>query len=408
MKNIFNAVVITFAFILMFSCSSEKPEQSRKIVFWNFWSEPYQKAALDKLIDTFEVRYNCTVETSQLSWGDGKTKLFAAFNSRTAPDVLELGSDWVAQFSASGVLAEMNPDTMDIKKYIEFSHEPAYWQNKLYAIPWTVGTRAMFFNKDLMEKAGLEPKCPETFEEMLLYAEEINNIEDVYGYGANGDDEHRLYKKILIFMWSNGGELFEADTSNLSSTQNVEALMKYIELSGHGIIETQRQIDGLFAQGKVGMWISGSWLVKKIMDINPDLNFDVGLVPSINGHPGISFAGGEYLAISKQSENKELAREFIKFITEGHNTLEFLKEIGLQHPADKDFYDDEYYQNQPYRSAFARQLEQSKMTPVHPKWLDIESAIENAAVEALYGRKGPDEALEEADVIIENIIRNTK
>ena len=74
------------------------------IRFWHFWSEPGQKKALEALVREFEQTRNVTVELTELSWNDGKMKLQAAFNSGAPPDVIELGSDWVAQFSSSGVL----------------------------------------------------------------------------------------------------------------------------------------------------------------------------------------------------------------------------------------------------------------------------------------------------------------
>src|SRR2546425_10345708 len=59
--------------------------------FWHFWSEPAQKQALLGQIRQFENEHpDIHVELSELSWNDGKTKLLAAFNSNTAPDVLEL------------------------------------------------------------------------------------------------------------------------------------------------------------------------------------------------------------------------------------------------------------------------------------------------------------------------------
>src|SRR3954463_6820858 len=77
--------------------------------FSHFWSEPAQRAFMDTLLAGFHHEHpDIPVEVSELSWSDGKTKLMVGFNSETAPDILELGSDWVAQFSASGVLLRLD------------------------------------------------------------------------------------------------------------------------------------------------------------------------------------------------------------------------------------------------------------------------------------------------------------
>jgi hypothetical protein len=44
----------------------------------------------------------------------------------------------------------------------------------------------------------------------------------------------------------------------INSHQNAEALNIYMQLSRAGIIETQRELDAYFAQGKIGFVFSGA------------------------------------------------------------------------------------------------------------------------------------------------------
>lgn len=395
--------LIIFSVILL-SCSRD--ESQKTIKFWHFWSEPNQKNALRELINKFEKENDCKVELTELSWNDGKTKLIAAFNSGTAPDVLELGSDWVAQFSSSNVLKELNKDTFEISKFIDFSHQPAYWNGKLYAIPWVVDTRVLFFNRDLLTKAGREGNPPLTMQELLEMARAVHLGNDIYGFGANGADPHRLYKKILTFFWTFGGGVFnKRGELVLASPQNVAALNFYKELSKVGMIETQRQLDPAFVQGKIAFWISGAWLLEKIQNENPKLNFGISTIPSYTNSQGVSFAGGEYLAINEKTKNFELAKKLVKFLTDGQNSLYFCKKINeAGFPADRSFFKNNELVNTEYKKAFAEQLESSRMTPVHPRWLEIEEIIENAVVQVLYDRVDSFSALKEAQNHINSIL----
>lgn len=393
LRYAFLILIITTLTILT-NCN-RKVGNENTIRFWHFWSEPYQKTVLDSLIKVFESENNCIVEVTELSWNDGKTKLMAAFNSNTAPDVLELGSDWVAQFSSAGVLAELNKDSMEFDKFIDFSKEPCYWNNLVYAIPWIVDTRVLFVNKSLLRKAGIEPKCPVSFEEILAQASQINSIDGSYLFGANTSDAHRLYKKILTFFWTFGGDIIDSiGNFVINSPQNIAALDFYAQLSRNGYLETQRQIDAAFSQGKVAYWISGGWLIEKIQNENPSLDYQVCLIPSMRGRTGISFAGGEYLAMNAKSNKKDIARKLLKFMTDGKNSLEFCKKINeAGFPADRNYYKDPYFSTNPKKLLFSNQLEFAKMTPVHPKWLDIEEIIELAATKVLYGEMGAQSAL---------------
>ncbi len=418
-KLISITIVIILAVFFVSACSEtdKQPEKSerKEISFWHFWSEPYQREAISKLIAKFEAQSGYKVNVTELSWNDGKTKLMAAFNSNTAPDVLELGSDWVAQFSSSGVLKDL--DTLaDFTKFIDFTLAPCKWNDKMYALPWITDTRVMFYNKDLMERAGIDTLAPKDIQELMFAAEKVNNLNsEIYGFGANGADQHRLYKKIIPFMWSHGGDIIdEAGNLVLNSKENIAAFYDYVTLAGYGVQETQKQLDAMFAQGKVGFWFSGAWLLNKIQSENPTMRFGVALMPSMvasagtETSPGISFAGGEYIAVNAKSQHKA-AVEFAKFITDGINAIEFCKmipEAGF--PCDKNYFNDEFYQTQPLRAVFAAQLKYAKMTPVHPKWLKMEAIIENALEQVLYAKQSPELALQEAHEETERIIKRAK
>ncbi|HYF04377.1 MAG TPA: extracellular solute-binding protein [Patescibacteria group bacterium] len=405
--------------VVLASCSKEndsrgeppKNADGKNIVrFWHFWSEPSQRKAIQQLVQKFEEKCDCDVQLTELSWNDGKTKLLAAFNSGTAPDVIELGSDWIPQFSSKGVLKELS-DEIDKNRFVPFSLPTAQWKGKLYAAPWTVDTRVLFYNKELLKRAGLPETPPATIDEMLSAAEKIQAMDSkVYGFGANGADPHRLYKKILPMMWSMGGEIFTTEGKTvLNSNENVAALEKYVALSRTGLVETQRQIDAAFAQGNVAFWNSGSWLIDKIQRENSKLNYGVSVLPAGTSGRGISFAGGEYLAISNGTKQAELATKLVKFLTDGENALEFCKQVKeAGFPADASYYDDDYFKNVKFRPVFTEQLKNAKMTPVNPEWLEIEEVLENAVVQALYGEKSPRAALNEAQGIISSIARSSE
>ncbi|NLO18792.1 MAG: extracellular solute-binding protein [Ignavibacteria bacterium] len=411
MKNYLIAAIVIS--LIAISCS-RKEADTNEISFWHFQSEPNQKKVLMELIAEFEKEFNCTVKTTELSWNDGKTKLFAAFNSNSAPDIIELGSDWVAQFSSTkskngSILLPLDSNEFDIKQFVDFSHAPCFWKGTQYAQPWTVDTRVLFYNKDLLKKAKNSDEAPKTIDEMIELSAAINNNEQgIYGFGANGSDPHRLYKKILYFIWTYGGGVFDdSGAPILFSKENIKALEIYKELSNYGLIETQRQLDSYFVQGKIAFWLSGAWLIDKISRENPNLNYGIALVPSTDQSAvGISFAGGEYLAINAKTKKADLSKKFIKFLSKGENTLKYcekVREAGF--PADKEFYNHESYKSIKFKSIFAEQLNYSKMTPVVPNWLDIEELIENAVVEVLLAKKSPYEALLEAQEQIKQIVK---
>jgi multiple sugar transport system substrate-binding protein len=404
-------VAVVLIVCLLGACAPSGAPSERVVRFWHFWSEPSYRRALQELIAEFERRSGCRVELTELSWNEGKAKLLAAFNSGTAPDVVELGSDWVAQFSSAGVLWELPRDSIRPERFVEFALAPAYWKGRLYAVPWVVDTRVLFYHRGLLQRAGLPDRAPRTWAELEQFAERIHAPEQgVYGCGVNGADAHRLYKKVLPLLWSFGADILDSSGMPVLETpQAVAALGQYLRLARVGLVETQRQLDALFLQGKLGLWVSGAWLAEKIRHLPTAAEYGVAPLPGVRPDTiGISFAGGEYLAITAASPVKELALQLVRFLTDGAVAARFCRtvpEAGF--PAESAFIEDAQLLQIPYRRVFAQQLRSARMTPVHPRWLDIEAAFEEAVVRALYGELTAEQALREAQRRIRQLLSSS-
>lgn len=406
MRTFFLTIGLCCAFIVVSSCGGDQQadvKRARTLRLWQFWSDASQRIVLDSLINAFEREHACTVEVTNLLWNDGKSKLQAAFNSGAPPDVVELGSDWIAQFSSAGVLHALPSDSAGIARFVPYAMPPAMWNRKVFAYPWTIDTRVLYVNTTIVpsaHKAGTSLDLAA----MLRLAQSAQAAGHV-GIGVNGADRHRLYKKILPMMWSYGGDVFDAQgRPALSSPQNVQALSMYADLARVGMVETQRQLDAAFLQGSVAFWNSGSWLLPKLAGTKRS-DYAILPFPGVNGQPGVSFAGGEYLAVSAKSHNVDLATKLVQYLTNGVQSSAFcarVLEAGF--PADKEFIEDERIMRDSHRSAFARQLRSARMTPVHPRWLDIEEVLEDAVVRVLYGELTPTQALEQAQQEVTQIV----
>jgi len=390
--------------IFLASCGgNDSASEKQTIRFWHFWTESGQLASLKQVVAQFEKEHNCTVELTGLSWKDGKTKLQAAFNSGKPPDVVELGSDWVAQFSSAGVLENLPMDSLAMHRFVPYAMQSAMWEGKLFAYPWTLDSRVLYINTAMLAKAGWTKEIT-TMDDMLAAARAVQST-DAYGFAANGADVHRLYKKILPFMWSFGGDVLDANGKPVLNTpENVKAFTMYADLARTGFMETQRELDAAFQQGKVALWQSGSWLLTKLKN-TPGLQYRAVLMPGTDAQPGLSFAGGEYLSVSTASTQKLLAKSFIRFMSDGKNSVQFCSsftEAGF--PADTAYYMDPKITADAHRAVFAQQLKHARMTPVHPKWLEIEAILEDAVVKVLLGEATPELALEAAQYEASKII----
>jgi len=378
------------------------------IRFWHFQSEPGQRKALEATIQRFEAAHpDIRVELQELTWADGKTKLTAAFSSGTAPDLVELGSDWVAQFSSAGVLADQTGMGGDsLARFADYVVEPGRWKNGIYAWPWVADTRVLFVNTALISAAGFDASAVDSlWSDVLLRAERISKPPAVYGFGANGSDKHRLYKKILPFFWSNGGDVLDSSGRPVVNSQNnVVALQAYLDLARAGWVDNQKGLDQMFVAGKLAYWISGPWLVEKLARENPALRYRITMLPGFAGTQAVSFAGGEYLAICEDSRQKAAAKQLVTFLSSPQQALEFAKALpGGTTPADLTAASDPFLQS-PTRRVLTQQLRRARMTPVHPKWLEIEEIVEYEVGAAILGEKDARSALDAAQLQLQQLL----
>jgi multiple sugar transport system substrate-binding protein len=407
----FRALLIPILILLVFLSCGEKQNDVITLSWWQFWTNPEVRPTIVELITQFEKENpNIKVELTDLTWSDGHEKIVVAFGSGTAPDVLELGSDWVPEFSYQDILLDVTFEAESIKENF-LMWEPATIGEKVFGFPWILDTRVLFYNKDLMKKAGLDPDMPPTtWDELLLCCKAVNALKpEAYGFGANSAERHRLYKKFLPFLWANGGRILSDDQgkSEINSSEGIQALEFYKRLTQNGMIDTQAMLDEAFKHNRIGFVISGGWLLNDLRNNYPDLNFGICLMPkpeSDGGTPA-SFAGGEFLVINKKSENAQEALELIKFLIREDNCLTVCKAIGSGFPSAGDAELDPYYRNNPDLSIFQEQLKYAASPPPHPKWVYIEEIIEKTVEGIMYDKKSARDALDEAKSEIDKLLK---
>jgi|GEM_PF-255510 len=407
----FRFILICFAMLLSCSSKDQKEGGGVTLTFWQFWTDPQVKPVLLNLIHKFEEQNpGIKVEVTDLTWSNGHEKIVVAFGSNSAPDVLELGSDWVSEFAYQGVLFDMTSEVDSLWKFYRM-WEPATKDKRIYGFPWLLDTRVLFFNKDLMKKAGLNPtQPPGTWQELLQAAQKIHNPKNqIYGFGANSAEKHRLYKKFLPFFWGNNALILSPDAKEcwINSKQGREALEFYVNLCKYGLIDTQLRLDEAFTEGKIGFVISGGWLLQQIKKNRPELSFEVALMPrpsQVSGFPA-SFAGGEFLSINQKSQHIREAMKLVRFLTSLDNALELCKAIGSASPSDAMAPLDPYYQEDPYLKVFQEQLNFARTPPVMPEWVYIEEQIEKSVEQAMYRKLTPTQALDKAKQSIDKLLQ---
>ncbi len=137
-------------------------------------------------------------------------------------------------------------------------------EEDLYSLPFQNSLYYMYWNKDLFEKAGLDPEAPpQSFEEWTEMAAKITDPDsNVYGSGlfmAYGNQE-------MCLMQQMGGLAVEeqGDGTYKVNIAGNDGYKKYLEwmkaLYTNGDNPQENEIDSMFKAGQIGIMVNGPWL----------------------------------------------------------------------------------------------------------------------------------------------------
>jgi multiple sugar transport system substrate-binding protein len=270
-------------------------------------------------------------------------KLGAALATRSGPDVISLNLVYAPYFASVGQLADLTSRAKQLPYLSQLNASErrlGTWDGKLYALPFTGDASALFYNKTLFRRAGLDPAAPpRTWAEIETAARKITALgKGTYGYYFPGKGSGWNLFTFTPFIWAGEGDVLTGEgkdqKATLTSQPVQQALSFYRRLwTEHTIPSSAKTDDGsqiltLFAAGKVGMLANGAFAYSELTSKYKDIDFGVTPIPGPGGGSA-SFAGGDTLAISKSSSNVDAAWEFVKWATSREAQSRYIAGAGV-------------------------------------------------------------------------------
>lgn len=330
-------VCVAFMFLLggaaaFASGSGEQGGATAKAVTLSFanWADAEQatRPGIQAIISKFEAANpNITIKSEAISFSDIGHTLVLRVKSGNPPDVAEIAGNDTFDVAATGGLEQLEAYvTPDIKSSINPADlEVAKYQGKLIAFPWTDSPNALWYNKDIMKKAGLDPnRPPATVDEFMKDLAAVHASQpDVIPFGL--DTTNRTFGLAVNWPWmvTFGAKPFSGTTAT-ADTAGMKSYLSWMrELAQKGYILTGKKIGEfrpLSAQGKVAFIWDQNVLQGVIQSVNhmTDEQFYAtwGVAPQPKGPAGTSnvVALGHQLIMFKDSPNKQAAWEFMKYL----------------------------------------------------------------------------------------------
>ncbi|EJB02042.1 ABC-type sugar transport system, periplasmic component [Rhizobium leguminosarum bv. trifolii WSM597] len=220
-------------------------------------------------------------------------------------------------------------------KFPDFKRTELEVGDVAYAMPWDSGPVAVFYRRDMYEKAGVDPSTISTWDDFIAAGKKISAANPgvvMAQADFNGDSEW-----FRMIANEQGCGYYSTDGQNITINQPacVASLQKVKEMKDAGTLTAANWDEKIQANtaGKAASQLYGGWYEGTVRSTSPDLKGKWGVyrMPSLTADgPHAANLGGSSLAISATSANKEAAWKFVNYAlgtNEGQITM--LKEFGL-------------------------------------------------------------------------------
>ncbi|CAM4000084.1 sugar ABC transporter substrate-binding protein [Paenibacillus alkaliterrae] len=336
------------------------------------------------------------------AYADGfDQKLAAGFGATNPPDVMYMW-DFPTYHQSLEPLDSYASEDKDLNKEDFYAGLFNYGtiDGKLYGIPAGFTTRVMYYNKKMFDDANIPyPQDGWLWSDFLDISEKLTDkTKKQYGFGVRAEND--TYD-LQGFVWSNGGSYISDDGKTINGYMNSKETAEAIQMFGDMVKNGSAVLTGgkgqqsgedIFKGGKIAMWESGIWPLESFKQAG----IDIGTVemPAFPGKPVKGVVAESALSIAKDSKQKDLAWEFIKYYVSNEAIKMRVADLPVRISVVNELKKDQDPLYKPYYTM----LERSDNTPaflMNTKWNEVNRQL-SAAVEAVVHGSDALDALNQA------------
>jgi multiple sugar transport system substrate-binding protein len=380
------------------NASSAGGKPGGQVRLWVMNNGPNPVPDTERIVRPFEKKTGIDVKVQLVGWDVQYDRIRNAAVSGEGPDVTQAGTTQVPFFAALGGFEDLGDRIGDIGG--DGAYAPGVWQttqlkgeDATYAVPWFTEARSIYYRKDLLKKAGVDPKT--AFTDWDAFKATLEKLKDsgavdgkkTYAFGSPGKQAFDLVHHVMPFVWDAGGAELndDASKSTIASKKAQEGVEFIANLLPEGLYDPSAlekdgtQVEESFKGGRLAVWIGGPWVLSTIPRKDDDAWSDqvrnsVGVAPMPSGPSGkaYTFVGGSNLMMFKSSKNKDAAWELMKFLSQDSTQKAYADLMGMfparlkpQEEAGKK--DDNY-------ASFFKAIQDGRTYAPIPQWGQIEVA----------------------------------
>jgi multiple sugar transport system substrate-binding protein len=273
-----------------------------------------------------------------------------------------------------------------------------------YQIPWKSNPVMIFYNKDLMKKAGIDPENPP----LATYDEFLDTSQKIVDSGAaqaaiwpapTSEFFQSWFDFYPMFAAETGGkQLIEDNEATFDSEEGTAVSEFWKTMYDEGLAQKEVYNGDSFADEKAAMAIVGPWAIAVYGE---SVDWGAVPVPTSSGtspEETFTFSDAKNIGLYSACENQGTAWEVLKFATSEEQDGKLLEMTG-QMPLRSDLqgtYPD-YFKEKPEYVDFADQASRTVEVPNVANSIEIWQTFRDAYSDSvIFGKTPVDESLSDA------------
>ncbi|MGD9891721.1 MAG: ABC transporter substrate-binding protein, partial [Dehalococcoidia bacterium] len=225
-----------------------------------------------------------TVEIRQVRLGGSEffDQLLPSLSAEEAPDIIHVGGDRLGELADAGLVAPLDEflrEWPDWRYYSPTVREGVTYQGQVWALPYGLDTRFLYFRRDIFEQVGLGSDwSPKNVADILSAASRVKMLRpDVLPYalyagpnGGSGTANHGFVPLVYAY----GGSLKDVRGNWIGDSPAIRKAFGYYAMAYQGerlspielltmprswVSMRERLGDGSLAMLFEGGWVYGGW-----------------------------------------------------------------------------------------------------------------------------------------------------
>lgn len=299
------------------------------------WGAQAEQDAFNALIERFTAQNPAVTVKLEVSGSAGQhyQQVDTKLAGRQAPDLFRVQYQQLGRYAAARAVQDLGKhvDAATMEAFQPAFRQAVSYKGRVYALPHHTDTFALYVNKDLLAKAGMQ--VPPRLEDSWSWADFLKAARGMKAAGAPFGFamswQNSVAYRWLPFLYQHGGQMLSDDLSRsmLSGPRGVETIAWTQSWFREGLvppstsIKSNEQPQNLFANGTVGMLLGGDWQIP-FLTKSATVPWEVTFMP--RDVAMASDLGGNALAVSRDCKAPEAAAAFLKFATDAANMEAFV------------------------------------------------------------------------------------